>query len=169
MYIESVPNRNSPLAIFLRESYREHGKVRKRTLCNLSDWPTAHIEGLRGVLKGGTVIAPDRRDAFTATRSLPHGHTALALGTARKISLDSILGPAGNRCRDLVMAMIIARIIDPGFSKLATARALSPATATSSLGRSSTWPKSMRINSTPRSTGCASASPPSKRHWPNAT
>ena len=134
MYIESVPNRNSPLAIFLRESYREHGKVRKRTLCNLSDWPTAHIEGLRGVLKGGTVIAPDRRDAFTATRSLPHGHTALALGTARKISLDSILGPAGNRCRDLVMAMIIARIIDPGFSKLATARALSPATATSSLG-----------------------------------
>lgn len=132
MYIESVPNRNSPPAILLRESYRENGKVRKRTLCNLSDWPTAHIEGLRGVLKGGTVIAPDR-DAFTITRSLPHGHVALALGTARKIGLDSTLGPAGNRCRDLVLAMIIARIIDPG-SKLATARALSPATATSSLG-----------------------------------
>ncbi len=56
MYIESVPNRNSPPAILLRESYRENGKVRKRTLCNLSDWPEAHIEGLRGVLKGGTVI-----------------------------------------------------------------------------------------------------------------
>jgi hypothetical protein len=67
MYIESVPNRNSPPAILLRESYRENGKVRKRTLCNLSDWPTAHIEGLRGVLKGGTVIAPDR-DAFTIAR-----------------------------------------------------------------------------------------------------
>jgi hypothetical protein len=132
MYIESVPNRNSPPAILLRESYRENGKVRKRTLCNLSDWPTAHIEGLRGVLKGGTVIAPDRA-AFTVTRSLPHGHAALALGTARKIGLDSMIGPDGNRCRDLVLAMIIGRIIDPG-SKLAAARALSPDTAASSLG-----------------------------------
>jgi transposase len=132
MYIESVPNRNSPPAILLRESYRENGKVRKRTLCNLSDWPTAHIEGLRGVLKGGTVIAPDR-EAFTVTRSLPHGHAALVLGTARKIGLDSMIGPAGDRCRDLVLAMIAARIIDPG-SKLAAARALAPETATSSLG-----------------------------------
>lgn len=133
MYIESVPNRNSPPAILLRESYRENGKVRKRTLCNLTDWPTAHIEGLRGVLKGGTVIASDR-DAFTVTRSLPHGHAALALGAARKIGLDSILGAAGDRCRALVLAMIVARIIDPG-SKLALARALSPATAASSLGK----------------------------------
>src|ERR1700710_3238234 len=117
MYIESVPNRNSPPAILPRESYRENGKVRKRTLRNLSDWPTAHIEGVRGVLKGGPVIAPDR-DAFTVTRSLPHGHVALALGTARKIGLDSILGPEGNRCPDLVLAMLITRIIDPG-SKLA--------------------------------------------------
>ena len=132
MYIESVPNGTSPPAILLRESYRENGKVRKRTLCNLSDWPVAHIEGLRGVLKGGTVIAPER-DAFTVTRSLPHGHVALALGTARKIGLDGIIGPAGNRCRDLVLAMLIARITDPG-SKLAASRALSPDTATSSLG-----------------------------------
>src|SRR6202142_3833580 len=132
MYIEAVPNRNSPPAILLRESYRENGKVRKRTLCNLSDWPTAHIEGLRGVLRGGTVIAPDR-DAFTVTRSLPHGHAALVLGAARKIGLDSIIGAAGDRYRDLVLAMIAARIIDPG-SKLAAARALSPETATSSLG-----------------------------------
>jgi len=132
MYIESVPNRNSPPAILLRESYRENGKVRKRTLCNLSDWPTAHIEGLRGVLKGGTVIAPDR-EAFTVTRSLPHGNAALVLGAARKIALDSMIGPAGERCRDLVLAMIATRIIDPG-SKLATARGLTPETATSSLG-----------------------------------
>ncbi|MGH7049905.1 MAG: IS1634-like element ISMasp1 family transposase, partial [Acetobacteraceae bacterium] len=75
MYIESVPNRNSPPAILLRESYRENGKVRKRTLCNLSQWPVGYIEGLRGVLKGGVVIAPER-DAFTVTRSLPHGHVA---------------------------------------------------------------------------------------------
>ena len=84
------------------------------------------------MLKGGAVIASDR-DTFTVTRSLPHGHAALALGTARKIGLDSMIGPDGNRCRDLVLAMIIARIIDPG-SKLAAARALSPETAASSLG-----------------------------------
>ena len=132
MYIESVPNRNSPPAILLRESYRESGKVRKRTLCNLSDWPVAHIEGLRGVLRGGTVI-PAERDAFTVIRTLPHGHVAAALGTARKIGLDRILGPDGNRCRDLVLALVVGRILDPT-SKLAAARALSPATAASSLG-----------------------------------
>ena len=132
MYIEAVPNRNSPPAILLRESYREGGKVRKRTLCNLSDWPLAYVEGLRGVLKGGTVIPADR-DAFTITRSLPHGHVAAALGTARKIGLDRLLGPDGNRCRDLVLALLIGRILDPG-SKLAAARTLSPDTASSSLG-----------------------------------
>ena len=132
MYIESVPNRNSPPAILLRESYRENGKVRKRTLCNLSDWPAAHIEGLRGVLKGGTVI-PAERDAFTVVRTLPHGHVAAALGTARKIGLERILGPEGHRCRDLVLALVVGRILDPA-SKLAAARALSPATASSSLG-----------------------------------
>ena len=132
MYIEAVPNRNSPPAILLRESYRENGKVRKRTLCNLSDWPTAHVEGLRGVLKGGTVIPADR-DAFTILRSLPHGHVAAALGTARKIGLDRILGPGSDRCRDLVLALLIGRILEPT-SKLAAARALAPATASSSLG-----------------------------------
>ena len=167
MYIEAVPNRNSPPAILLRESYREDGKVRKRTLCNLSDWPTAHIEGLRGVLKGGTVI-PAERDAFTVIRILPHGHVAAALGTARRIGLDRILGPDGNRCRDLVLALIVGRILDPA-SKLAAARALSPATAASSLGeRCSVSARSMRTNSTPRSTGCWSASPPSRPRWPGA-
>ena len=139
MYIESVPNRTSPPAILLRESYRENGKVRKRTLCNLSDWPTAHIEGLRGVLKGGTVVAPDR-DAFTVTRSLPHGHVAAILGTARKIGLDRLLDPgpgidrvAENRHRDLILALLAARIVDPG-SNMAAARAFSPSTASTSLG-----------------------------------
>jgi transposase len=132
MYIEAVPNRNSPPAILLRETYRENGKFCKRTLCNLSHWPTAHVEGLRGVLKGGTVIPADR-DAFTVIRSLPHGHVAAAVATARKIGLDGILGPDGNRCRDLALAMLVSRILDP-VSKLATARGLSPATASSSLG-----------------------------------
>ena len=132
MYIEAVPNRNSPPAILLRESYRAGGKVRKRTLCNRSGWSPAHGEGLRGVLKGGTVI-PAEHDAFTVTRSLPHGHVAAALGTARKIGLERILSPDGNRCRDLVLAMLVGRVLDP-VSKLATARTLSPATASSSLG-----------------------------------
>src|SRR3978361_728928 len=132
MYIESAPNRNSPPAILLRETYRQNGKFCKRTLCNLSNWPTGHVEGLRGVLKGGTVI-PAGRDAFTVIRSLPHGHVAAAVATARRIGLEGILGADGNRCRDLVLAMLISRILDP-VSKLATARALSPATASSSLG-----------------------------------
>jgi hypothetical protein len=132
MYIEAVPNRDSPPAILLRESYREAGKVKKRTLLNLSDWPHERIAGFKALLKGGTVI-PQDHDAITIIRSLPHGHVDAALGTARKIGLDRVLGPDGNRCRDLILALVVSRILDPG-SKLAAARALSPDTATSSLG-----------------------------------
>ncbi len=132
MYIESVPNRSSPPAILLRESYREGDKVKKRTLLNLSDWPRERIEGLRALLKGGTVRPPGEA-AITIKRSLPHGDVAAALGTLRRIGLDRVLGPAGNRCRDLVIAMIVVRLIGP-VSKLATAKALDPATAASSLG-----------------------------------
>ncbi|MGH7070895.1 MAG: IS1634 family transposase, partial [Acetobacteraceae bacterium] len=107
-------------------------KVRKRTLCNLSQWPAAYIQGLRGVLRGGIVIAPER-DAFTVTRSLPHSHVTATLGTAPKIGLDRLLSPEDSRCRDLVLALIVARILEP-CSKPATARALSLAGATSSLG-----------------------------------
>jgi len=132
MYIEAVPNRNSPPAILLRESYRVDGKVKKQTLLNLSNWPPAMIEGLRAVLKGGTVLPPGQ-EAITIKRSLPHGHVAAVLGTLRRIGLDRLLGPAGNRCRDLVIAMMVARLIAP-VSKLATAKALDPDTAASSLG-----------------------------------
>ena len=132
MYIEAVPNRNSPPAILLRESYRVDGKVKKRTLLNLSDWSPSLIEGLRALLKGGVVLPPGQ-DAITIKRSLPHGHVAAVLGTLRRIGLDRLLGPAGNRCRDLVIAMIVTRLIAP-LSKLATAKALDPMTAASSLG-----------------------------------
>ncbi len=139
MYVEAVPNRGSPPAILLRESYREAGKIKKRTLLNLSDWPHERIAGFKALLKGGTVIPKDQ-DAITIIRSLPHGHVEAALGSARRIGLDRLLGPKpapaqarGNRCRDLVLALAISRILDPG-SKLAAARALSPDTATSSLG-----------------------------------
>jgi transposase len=132
MYIEAVPNRNSPPAVLLRESYRVGGKIKKRTLLNLSDWPVAMVEGLRALLKGGTVL-PAGQEAITIKRSLPHGHVAAVLGTLRRIGLDRLLGPTDNRCRDLVMAMIVARLIAP-VSKLANAKALDPATAASSLG-----------------------------------
>ena len=132
MYIESVPNRNSPPAILLRESYREGGKVKKRTLLNLSDWPRERIAGFKALLKGGVVIPADQ-EAIAILRSLPHGHVGAALGTARKIGLDRLIGPAGDRCRDLVLALTVSRVLDPG-SKLAAARALSPDSAASSLG-----------------------------------
>jgi transposase len=132
MYIEAVPNRNSPPAVLLRESYRVGGKIKKRTLLNLSDWSPPLVEGLRALLKGGTVLPPGQ-EAITIKRSLPHGHVAAVLGTLRRIGLDRLLGPAGNRCRDLVIAMMVARLIAP-VSKLATAKALDPATAGSSLG-----------------------------------
>jgi len=135
MYIETVPNRGSPPAILLRESYRDGKNVRKRTLLNLSHWPAEHVEGLRGVLKGGVVLPPGEQP-FVIERSLPHGAVAAVLGTARSIGLDRLLGPKTaepNRPRDLVTAMIVGRIIAPA-SKLATAKALDPATAASSLG-----------------------------------
>lgn len=132
MHIDIVPNRNSPPAVLLRESYREGRKVKKRTLANLSCLADEVVQGLKVLLKGGTAIPADQ-EAIVIERSLPHGHVAATLGTLRAIGLDRLLGPAGNRCRDLAIAMIVARLTDTG-SKLSTARALDPATATSSLG-----------------------------------
>src|SRR5436190_19527378 len=78
MYIESIPNRSSPPAILLRESFREGGRVGKRTLANLSAWPTELVEGLRTLLKGGVAVAAD---GIHIRRALPHGHAAAVLGT----------------------------------------------------------------------------------------
>jgi len=131
MYIEAVPNRNSPPAILLRESFRAGGKVKKRTLLNLSDWPPALVVGLRALLKGGTVVAPGEAP-FSIRRSWPHGAVAAALGMLRGLPVDRLLGRGGARVATLVRAMIVARLIAPA-SKLATAKALSLATAASSL------------------------------------
>jgi hypothetical protein len=137
MYIETVPNRNSPPAVLLRESYREGGRTRKRTLANLTRWPPELIEGLRTLLKGGSAVEPGRAGQLTLLRALPHGHVAAVLGMARKLDLPRLLlgrgGQAATRSRDLALAMIVNRLVAPG-SKLATVRALAPATATSSLG-----------------------------------
>ena len=132
MYIESVPNRGSPPAILLRESFRAEGRVRKRTLANLSAWPTALVEGFRTLLRGGVAVAAD---GIGIRRALPHGHAVAVLGTLRAIGLDRLLGkPADKRLAPLAMALIASRLIAPA-SKLATARELAVATAGSSLGR----------------------------------
>jgi hypothetical protein len=131
MYIATVPNRSSPPAILLRESYRQGGQVKTRTLANLTHWPPAQLDALRRVLRGDPLVAPD--DAFEIVRSLPHGHVAAVLGTVRRLGLDTLIAAKKNWPRALVVAMIVARILAPQ-SKLATARGLGPATASTSLG-----------------------------------
>jgi len=133
MYVTSVPNRGSPPAILLRESYRDEGKVKTRTLANLSNWPELKVQTLKRALKG-LPPATDLSEAFEITRSLPHGHVAAVLGTARALGIDDLLDSAPSRHRDLVTAMLVAQVIAPG-SKLATARGLRTETATSSLGQ----------------------------------
>jgi hypothetical protein len=133
MYGESVPNRNSPPAILLRETSREDGKVKKRTLLNLSDGPRERVEGWRALLKGGVVMPPGT-EPLQVIRTLPHGHVSAVLGVVGKIGLDRRLGPHAHRPRDLVLAMIVSRIIAPA-SKLATTKGLNPMTATTSLGQ----------------------------------
>lgn len=132
MYIEVVPNRNSPPCTLLRESYRQGGSVRKRTIANLSAWPAHLVEGLRLLLKGGVVV--DKLDkSFDVVRSLPHGHVAAVVGSLRRVGLDRIIGNKGCREHALSLAMIVARLIDPQ-SKLATARGLGDETMFSTLG-----------------------------------
>ena len=133
MYVARVPNRGSPPAILLRESYREDGKVKNRTLANLSRWPEHKVEALQRALKGQPP-ALDLSEAFEITRSLPHGHVAAVLGSARALGWRSSSTRRPRGKRDLVTAMLVAQVIAPG-SKLATARGLRAETATSSLGQ----------------------------------
>ncbi len=132
MYIEVVPNRNSPPAILLREGWREGKKVRKRTLANLTKWPAELVEGLRLLLRGGTAVQKFD-EAFEVVRSRPHGHVAAVLGTLRRLALDRLIAPKPSQERSLVVAMIVARLLDP-CSKLATARGLGEETRLSTLG-----------------------------------
>jgi hypothetical protein len=133
MYVARIPNRGSPPAILLRESYREGGKVKNRTLANLSHWPEHKVDKLQRALKD-MPAARDLGEAFEITRSLPHGHVAAVLGTVRRLGVEQLLDATPSRKRDLVTAMLVAQVIDPG-SKLATARGLRAETATSSLGQ----------------------------------
>ncbi|MBV8925077.1 MAG: hypothetical protein JOZ74_06870 [Bradyrhizobium sp.] len=136
MFIETVPNRDSPPAVLLRESYRdENGRAQKRTLANLSKLPADVIDGLKAVLKGGMVVGSDELEI---ERSLPHGHVAATLATIRKIALDRLIlstskDAASRRHCDLIIAMIVDRLIAPR-SKLGFVRAVDQESAISSLG-----------------------------------
>ena len=103
MYIEIVPNRNSPPAILLREGWREDGKVRKRTLANLSGWPQARIDALRRVLRDEPLVG--REEAFDIVRSRPHGHVAAVLGTLRQLQLDRLIGTRRSPERDRLLGV----------------------------------------------------------------
>ena len=132
MYITTIANRNSPPAVLLRESYREQGKVKSRTLANLSQWPPAKIDALRRVL-ADEPMQPAATQRFAIERSLAYGHVAAALGTLRQIGLDQRLPRRPDRMAKLILAMIVARVVEPA-AKLATARQLSDATASHALG-----------------------------------
>lgn len=132
MYIETVPNRNSPPAVLLRESYREGGKIKKRTLANLTSWPMQLVEHFRVLLHGGVAVESPNA-VMTIKRSLPHGHVAAVLGTARKVGLASWFAKAPEKLQKLLLAMVCARVIEPA-SKLATWRMLDKETACHSLG-----------------------------------
>jgi transposase len=131
MYVARVPNRNSPPAFLLREAWREGGKVKNRTLANLSHWPPAQIEALRQVLKGNTNLNSQLHGTFQIVRSLPHGQVAAVLAMMRQLQLDQLLKDEPQRAR--VLALIAQRVLKPA-SKLATARALRSETAHSTLG-----------------------------------
>nr|WP_202935274.1 IS1634 family transposase [Microcystis aeruginosa] len=135
MYIEKVPNRNSPPAVLLRESYREGDQVKKRTLANLSKLPDDIIDNLKLALKGATLSMNEGiPNHFEVIRSLPHGHVIAILETIKKLGLDKIISEKSSRIRNLVVAMIVARIINPK-SKLATARGFNSETCSQSLGQ----------------------------------
>ena len=131
MYVTRVPNRSSPPAILLRESYREGGRVKTRTLANLSNWTGAKVEALKRVLRGERLLVP--ADRFEIERALPHGHVAAVLGQVRQLGLDRLLPRRPERLGKLALALIVARVIEPA-AKLSTARQLSEATASHSLG-----------------------------------
>src|ERR1700719_2008555 len=168
MYVEHIPNRNSPPAILLRESYREGDKFKRRTLANLSDWPAAKIEALRRVLRDEAVVRADQQ-ALTLVRSLPQGHVAAALGMLRKLGLDRILSQGGRQPRREVarcIAMIGSLTPPPSWRRRVDSMARR---------RPARWARCLSLapstsrNSTKRSTGYEENRGASSRRWRGVT
>lgn len=132
MYVTAIPNRGSRPTILLRESYREDGKVKNRTLANLTHLSPEKLSALQAAFGGGKSGAM-LDGGFDITRSRPHGHVAAVLGTLRRLGIERMLSTRWCAERDVAVAMIVARVLRPG-SKLATARGLNQATLESTLG-----------------------------------
>ena len=128
MFITKIPNRNSPPAILLREGYREGGKVKTRTLANLSHLAPEKIEALKAVLKGAPVGAEPIEES-----SLPHGHVLAVTGMIHKLGLDTLLHGRRHPMRERALALIAGRILDPS-SKLALAQSLAKGAEHNTLG-----------------------------------
>jgi len=119
MHIHVIPNRNSKPAILLRESYREGGAVKKRTLANLSHFPLDQVETLRRALRGELLVPADA--AFETIESKPHGHVEAMRRAMKRLGFEQLICTKRSHERDLVVAMVAARILKPN-SKLATTR-----------------------------------------------
>lgn len=131
MYVTSVPNRGSKPTILLRESYREDGKVKNRTLANLSKLPPSVVETVRAALSGETLVPAS--EAFEVVESKPHGHVDAVLTAIRRLGLDGLIDARKSRQRSLVLSMIASRILSPA-SKLRTARGLENSSLAEELG-----------------------------------
>lgn len=138
MYIERVPNRNSPPAVLLRESWRENGKTKKRTVGNLSSLSDEMIEALRATLAGDVMPAAmafvQPQESLELSHALLHGHVAAIVATLKKSGLLQTIDRKPSRQRDIVAAMIADRLLH-GDSKLATARHCQTETAATTLGQ----------------------------------
>ena len=133
MYVAKVPNRGSPPAVLLRESYREAGKVKNRTLANLSSWPEAKVDALARVLKGQAAGRGRWRARSRSPAACRTGTSPRCWARRGQLGLEELIDPVPSRQRDLVTAMAVAQVIAPD-SKLAIARGLREETAASSLG-----------------------------------
>jgi ribosomal protein L35 len=117
LYISTVPNRNSPPANLLREGRREGKKTGQRTLANLSHWPKEKIETFCRLLRDETLVSP--QDLVPTRQTLPHGPVEGILSRIGKLELDRLISAQRCRERDLVVAIVVQRLIDPR-SRLAT-------------------------------------------------
>jgi len=131
MYIDIVPNRNSPPAILLRESFRDGTKIKKRTIANLSSLTLEQAEAIRRTLKGEKQLAPET--LFEVTASPAHGHVRAVLDTVHRLGLDKVISARRCRERDLVIAMVASRLLEPE-SKLALTRGWGSTTLGETLG-----------------------------------
>jgi Transposase DDE domain len=134
MHVAVVPSRQRSgeySSVLVRQSYREGGKVKHRTLANLSKLPPAAVDAVRAILRGEQV--GPLAESFEILRALPHGDVLAVLGELRQLGLDKLIAARPRRERELSVAMVASRILEPG-SKLATVRGWQNSTLASELG-----------------------------------